>query len=303
MSMRKPRRLILLVACVADVTSPTLTVAGHAQSASESGVETVVTFDSAGWTENICQGPDGSIYVTGLDDRVVWKIAPNAKVPQKLAVIPGVAHVSGIALTSDGFVVTGMERTFRRPGGADLSDVGPYVMLLDRAGKVTWVHHGEKGHVYNGVTPSGHGTFFIADTVASVIWEFDAARKQFDVWLKGERLKGANGIKLHNGWLYLSGGNDTPIQRIQMEHGRPKGAPIVVNKDAFADDFDIAKDVSIYYPTNTAIIKVSPSGELSTIREKVQGGPAALVSLDGKWLYWPTRFGERPQRLLRIAIQ
>src|SRR5262249_12467774 len=153
---------------------------------------------------NICQGPDGSIYVTGLDDHVVWKIPPNAKTPQKLAVIPSVAHVSGIAPNKDGLVISGMERTFRRPnGGADLSDVGPYVMLLDKTGKVTWTHHGEKGHIYNGVTPSGHGTFFIADTVAGMIWEFDPSKKQLDVWMKGDRLAGANGIKLYKGWLYL----------------------------------------------------------------------------------------------------
>ena len=291
---------MLLLASV--VTGKTLTVVGHAQSVSDGSVETVATFDSPRATENICQSPDGSIYVTGIDDRVVWKINPNRRIPEKLATVPSVAEVVGIAPTEDGVVVTATERSFRGP--QRFSDVGPQVITLDRTGKVTAIIPGPKGSFFNGIAPAGNGIYLIADTAAATIWQVDLAKKQLTVWLKDERIAGANGIKVHNGWVYVSGGSRGPngLQRIQMDQGRPKGMPIIFAKDARADDFDIAKDGTIYFPSGTTIFKVSPSGLISTLRENVQGGPSALVSRDGKWVYWPTRGGEALQKLLRTAI-
>lgn len=277
-----------------------------AQSGSDRSVETVATFDSPGATENICQAADGSIYVTGMDDRIVWKISPNATAPEKFATLTSHAVVLGVAPTEDGVVVTATERPFRRPGqaGNDFSDVGPQVIVLDKTGKVTATIPGQKGQFFNGITPAGNGRYLIADTNAATVWQINLAKKQLEVWFKSDTIAGANGIKVHNGWVYFSDGSRGPkgIQRIQMENGQPKGMPISVGKDARADDFDVAKDGTIYFPSGTTITKVSPSGEVSRLRENIQGGPAALVSRDGKWLYWPTRGGEGPQKLLRTAI-
>jgi sugar lactone lactonase YvrE len=280
-------------------------IVGQAQSEPGSRIETVATIGSSGPTENICQRPDGSIYVTGIDDHVVWKVSPHATTAQKFATVPAVALVIGVAPTKDGVVVTAAERTFRRPGQtppADFSDVGPQVIMLDKNGSVKARIPGPKGTFFNGITPAGPGKYLIADTAAATVWQFDSAKKQIEVWFKDDMIAGANGIKVHDGWLYLStrGGR---LQRIQIDNGRSKGMPIMFAKDANADDFAITKSGTVYFPRGTTLFNVSPTGEVSHFLEGIPDGPSALLSPDEKWVYWPTRGGDAPQKLLRTAIR
>jgi sugar lactone lactonase YvrE len=277
-------------------------VVGQAQGKADSNVETVVTFDGPGPTENVCERPDGSVFVTAMDDRVVWKITP-AGIAEKFASVPGVVAVIGIAATNDGVVVTAAERTWRRPGqtpGVDFSDVGPQILVLDKTGRLVATIPGPKGQFFNGIAPAGDGKFLTADTNGGAVWAFDLAKRQVELWMKDDRLAAANGIKVHNGWVYVS--TRDGLRRIQIENGRPKGGPVMFAKEAAADDFDIAKDGTVYFPVGMAIHKVSPTGEVSKYRDIPRGGAAALVSRDGKWLYWPTRGGAGPQKLLRTAI-
>ena len=70
-----------------------------------------------------------------------------------------------------------------------------------------------------------------------------------------------------------------------------------------ADDFAIAPDGTIYLPSGTKMMKISPKGEVSEFLDNIQNGPSAWIPKDGKWLYWPTRGGDAQQRLLRVAIK
>ena len=277
-------------------------VAAQAQSGT-GAVETVATFDSASPTENITQTTDGTIVVTGLDDHVLWKVAPG-KAAEKVPMPPVMAMAAGVAPSDDGgVVVTGSERSVRRPGqtpALDFSDAGPLALVVDRTGKVTSITKGAKGMFFNGLAFAGGNQYLIADSFYSTVWQFDRATKRIDVWLKDPSVPRPNGIKVVNGWVYMSTGNG--LQRVQIENGRPKGMPIVIAKDVRADDIAVAQDGTVYYPTATSIMKVSASGEISTFRDNVQGGPAAWISRDGRWLYWPTKGGTEPQRLLRIPL-
>jgi hypothetical protein len=269
------------------------------------GVATIATFDSPGNTENICERADGTLFVTAMDDRVVWKITP-AGTAERLAYVPGVVAVIGIAVADDGVIVGASERTWRRPGqtpAADFSDTGAQILVLNGIGKIAVTVPGQKGDFFNGIAPIGNGLYLIADTNAehANIWQFNLPKKQLTAWLKDDQLAGANGIKVHNGWVYVS--TRAGLQRVRMEKGRPVGPIMMFAKDAHPDDFDIAKDGTVYFPTSNAIIRVSAAGEMNTYLDNIQGGPAALVSRNGKWFYWPTRGGTGPEKLLRIPLQ
>jgi sugar lactone lactonase YvrE len=268
-------------------------------------LETVVTLPSSGSTENLCQAADGSIYITGLDDKVLYKVT-NARL-EKFATFPNHSAIVGVAAGNNEVVLTVFTKPYRRPaaaggaapGGPDFSDVGPEVLILDKAGKVKATVSGQKGQAFNGITPAGKGIYFIADTGSSMLWRFDSGKKQLEPWLKD--VPGANGIKVHNGWVYVS--TRAGIQRVQMDsNGRP-GVLTMFAQGVRADDFDIAKDGTIYIPIDTTMNKLSPNGEVSKFLDNVPNGAAALVSKDGKWLYWSTRRGDAPQRLVRVAIQ
>ena len=306
------------------------TLPGRAQSAPEgtSKIETVAILPSAD-TENLCGTSDGSIYVTGLDDKVLWKVSPAGHV-EKFFEWPSVAALIGVAATSNGVAVGAFERPFRRPapagggrppaptaapgtaqaGGPDFSDVGSEILVLDKTGKLTATIRGQKGQAFNGITPAGDGKYLVADSNASTLWQVDPARKRIEPWLKGDALApagpvsvGANGIKVHDGWVYVSVTSRSAIYRVQIgADGRPRGSLTVFAQGLRLDDFDVAKDGTMYAPSGNTLYKISPKGEVSKFLENVSGGPAALVSRDGKWLYWITRGGSGPQRLLRVAI-
>src|SRR5260221_396586 len=78
-----------LVCVTTLVVGGAVGLAGQAPGAS-GGFETVATLPSAGATENICQGADGAVYVTAIDEKVVWKICPGGQV-EKFATLPAVA--------------------------------------------------------------------------------------------------------------------------------------------------------------------------------------------------------------------
>ena len=293
----------------------------------DSRVETVATLPSAGATENICQTTDGLIYVTGFDDHALWTIRPGGMV-DKFATISNTTAVLGVAASTNGVVITAFTKPFRgrqlaggqtpaAGGGApaapalDLSDVGSEVIVLDREGHTTAVIPGEKGQAFNGIASAGNGLYLIADSNASTVWRFDPTKKRIDAWLKDAvfaptttALIGANGIKVHDDWVYVSVTSRNAIYRVRMDsHGQPQGPVVMFTQGVRADDFDVAKDGSMFVPVGTVMYKISPAGEIGRFLENVPNGAAALVSRDGKWLYWPTRGGSAPQRLLRVALE
>ena len=289
-------QVLILIAAMLDVG------VWPARIAADGDVETFSTIDSPGDTENICQSADGVIFVTGMVDRVVWRINSHGTV-EKFATVPEVAMVIGVAPFKEGVVITASERSWRRPGqtpATDFSDVGPEVLVIDKAGKVVARVRGGKGQFFNGITQAGGGKYLIADTQVATVWEFDSATRQLTAWLQDDLLAGANGIKAHNKWVYI--GTRNGLQRIEMDHGRPKGKLMLFAKDARPDDFGVAKDGSIFYPSGRTLFKVSPVGEVTKFREDIQGGAAAWVSNDNKWVYWPTRGGVGPQKVLRTPI-
>jgi len=221
-----------------------------------------------------------------------------------------------------GFVLTAFQKSFRRPppppgsqpqggGGPDFSDVGPVILVLDKTGNLTATIPGEKGQAFNGIATAGKGWYLAADSNASSLWRVDPAKKTIELWLKDDLMAptgtpaiGANGIKVHDGWVYVSVTARGSIYRVQIgPDGKPKGALTLFAQGLRPDDFDITKDGTIYSPTGNSINKVSPSGEVSVFLAGVPGGPAALVDKSGKWLYWPTRGGKDPQRLLKAPIE
>src|SRR5437667_3864473 len=72
------RAAIVAAACLYLFRAGLVTQAQNA-GAANNRVETIATLPSSANTENIAQGADGSFYVTGLPDRVLYKISPSGR--------------------------------------------------------------------------------------------------------------------------------------------------------------------------------------------------------------------------------
>ena len=72
-------------------------------SAKSRKIETVGTIPSSGYTEGLCQTPDSTVYVTGIDEQIFWKVSPNGQT-EKFASIP--AHIMVPLVTDGGFIAS-----------------------------------------------------------------------------------------------------------------------------------------------------------------------------------------------------
>src|SRR5262249_5580555 len=144
----------------------------------------------------------------------------------------------------------------------------------------------------------------------SSIWRVDPSQSKITLWFKDSRLGptsasplGANGIKVHDGWVYVSVTATEKIYRMQIgSDEKPDGDLILFAQGFRPDDFDLLANGVMYAPTADLMEKVSPSGDTSVFLNGVGNPPSALVDKTGSWLYWPTRGGKDPQRLLRTRI-
>lgn len=272
-----------------------------------SKVETVLTLAAPGNTENIAQGPDGALYITGIMDRILWKVTPDGKAENFFA-SPSHAAFVGVAASKDEIILGVFQRPYLRPpagGGAprmDMTDVGSQILILDKAGKVKGTVEGQAGQFFNGIARVRDGVYLITDTNGKTLLRLDTANKKIEPWLTDDQLTGQNGIKIQNGWVYIASGDPRVLYRIQIDsNGKPTGGLKLFVQGARPDDFAIAPDGTLYVPVGMTMMKVSPSGEVSTFLENVPNGAGAWVTPDGKWLYWPTRAG--PAKLLRVALK
>lgn len=311
--------LLALVICLR--TTKVRGAQAQSAPATNSKVETMATLPSSEPTENICQTKDGNFYVTGINDRVLYKITPSGGV-ETFFTNPAVAAFVGVATNDKGFVLITFGKPFRHPApgaapGAplviDFTDVAPAIQVLDKSGKLTATIPGEMGEAFNGIALAGKDWYLAADSNAGSVWRVDPAKKKIELWMKNDVFApvkppvqggangGANGIKVHDGYAYV--GSRGAVYKVKIgSGGKPEGDPVMFAQVRY-DDFSIAPDGSIYGPVGNTITKVSPAGEVSKFLENVPTGPSAWVTADGKWLYWPTRGGTAPQRLVRAALQ
>ncbi len=304
----------------AFASAATILIAASSSFAAESPrtPETVATIPSPAFNENISEDIDGTFYVTGAFESNLWKIS-GGKV-EKLVHFDQYAVILGVAALPDSLVVGAFRRDFRQPSGIDFAGVGSEVVMLDKTGKIIATAQGQKGQVFNGMVADGRGKVLITDSLGASVWQFDPTARALSLWLKDDALAsssatalGANGIKAAGDWVYIANRDKLSIFRVRIDaNGKAQGPIALVVKDLpHADDFAVALDGTIYLPPGdqskpSPMLRIAPNGE--KIPHAVgPAGASAMVSRDGKWVYWATNGGlvpktPDPQRLLRVPV-
>ena len=281
-------------------------------------VETVLTLpqETNGQTENITEGPDGAIYVTAAFDRILWKIKDGKA--EKFFASPSHAVISGVAWDKDELVVNALDKSPFPPrgqgqgqaqgqgqgqrGGLALNrEIGSHALILDKSGKVKATVDGHDPQFFNGLARAGDHWYLITDTAGAQVLSLDTKAKTIETWIQDPQLR-TNGIKVHKDWVYLTSADK--VYRVQIGPDRkPKGGAVLFAQGAQTDDFGIAPDGTLYLPTGTTMMKISPSGQASVFLSDIetQNSPAAWVTRDGKWLYWTERAG--PAKVKRVALK
>jgi hypothetical protein len=294
--------------CVGVLLTMCLSTSSIAFAQTTPTIETVVTLPAEpnGQTENTSDGPDGAIYVTAALDRVVWKIKDGKA--SKFFTAPTFEVVSGVAGTDDelAIAVAAHSPFVVRPDGRGVArnpnpqDAAPQVIVLDKSGnvKVTVVSPDPKPF-FNGLARAGND-WYLATTGNAVV-SIDTRTRTIEQWFQDQQMR-TNGIKVHDGWVYLPSGDR--VFRVQIGPDRkPVGAAVVFGQGAQTDDFGIAPDGTLYIPSGKTMVKVTPSGQSSVFLSDIEteNTPGAFVTRDGKWLYWTERLG--PAKVKRVALR
>jgi sugar lactone lactonase YvrE len=277
---------------------------------------TVATFPVKTFLENIAVADDGALFVTSLEDGVIYRVTPAGK-KAVFARIPG--KVAGIAFA---------------PGGGSLLVTGwaggntPTVFRVTRGGKVSPVT-AVKGAVFlNGITRLSGDTYLIADSYRGAIWRFDARTGRYAVWLEDSALArsdpkhpfpGVNGLKVVKGALYATNTDRQQLLRIPLTpDGKAAGKPEVVAENLNGDDFAADGDGSLYITTHVydSVVRVAPGGGLSVVAEAPAGvvgctslafgrGPKdrrALFVVTNGGMSYPPAGGVQPARIVRLDL-
>jgi hypothetical protein len=86
--------------------------------------------------------------------------------------------------------------------------------------------------------------------------------------------------------------------------GKPRGALAAIAEGLPMDDFGVAPNGDVYFPAGPVLYRIPASGG-APVRyvDPIRPGPAAVVSRDGRWLFWPTNeVGAGHQRILRAPL-
>lgn len=137
----------------------------------------------------------------------------------------------------------------------------------------------------NGLHVLDSGTVLAADSIAGVIWEVDPTTGAIDPFRaddaflplpdQTEFLPGANGLKSHDGQLYVSNSSQGTIVRLD-ESG--EGAVERFATTGEVDDFDVASDGTLFAATHgETLLRIGPDGSVRTLLEAGCDGCTAVA--------------------------
>lgn len=237
--------------------------------------------EGAGW------GADGALYLSSVNTFEVLRYK-DGKV-EDFAKLP--IHTLVVTAGPDELAVNGhidVDRT------SEAAMVGAgRVVTLDYTGKIKKVIH--VGSLPNGITHYKGHIYFASDTNEGKIWRIDSEKGEASVWMDDplfkrapdDRRAGINGVRVHGNYLYFASTARESIYRVKIgKNGKPASKVLRVGSAHYADDFDVAKDGTVYVATRNAIAKISPKGETTDLTDgsTVEGGPSLVLAPDEKSL-------------------
>lgn len=150
------------------------------------------------------------------------------------------------------------------------------LLVLDRNGVVQKRVAAPDALFLNGMVEIAPDAILIADSLAGKIWRFNPANGAIDTWLADPLLAadpaqpsqrpGANGLKLHDGWLYISNSARGAIHRVAVSDGASSGPLERYATTGPVDDFTFLADGTIAAATHgSKLIRVGKDGTVTDI--------------------------------------
>ncbi|MDT5027564.1 MAG: hypothetical protein QOE61_3990 [Micromonosporaceae bacterium] len=276
--MRYRHNVLLSVFALAGFATAQVAVPAYASTSPLSDAREVAHFDvnAQQQPENITLEPGGAADVTFNRARQVARVGTDGSV-SILATLPapatGTATVSGIVRGKDGSLYVNdnagsQSGIWRIPpgGGTPVQVVAmPEVKVL------------------NGLAlDRGEDALYATDSTSGTVWQVSLNSGTASVWAQGAELKpskspgfGANGIKVHDGAVWVSNTDQGTLLRIPIDaHGTAGAVTTVAQGLTAIDDFAFTGDGNTVLAAQNFVSEVSlvqPDGTHQTVLTATDG--------------------------------
>jgi len=267
MHVRNRHTALLSVLALAGITTALVTMPAQAATAPLSNAREIAHFDVTALQqpENMTLEPDGAAVVTFTGARQVARISRNGSV-SILATLPapttGTARTSGIVRDDDGsFLVN-----YNAGSNSGIWRVSPH------GGTPVQVVALPDVTVINGLAlDRGTDTLYATDSTSGTVWRVSLRTRTASLWAQDPQLVppagagfGANGIKVHNGSVWVSNtGNGTLLRIAIGRHGTAGAVTTAAQGLAGIDDFTftgLGNTVLAALNSQNAVALIHPDG-------------------------------------------
>ncbi|KJK78774.1 hypothetical protein H634G_05588 [Metarhizium anisopliae BRIP 53293] len=236
------------------------------------------------FVENIAVRPNGHLLLNTFDNARLYTLDSSAKeiVPQVVAQIPGSTALTGIVdVAHDVYAVSAGILNFTN------------LSFEPGTSKIVLVNVGDCSHGKPASVEHRH-IVLSADSKTGRVYRVNTLNGEVDIALEDDGFTpgprpnsvplGINGIKVFNGYLYLTNSGQGFVARIKINDFGDKAGDLEIittlplDPPKTPDDFSIAKDGTIYLGAHLdTLVKITPDGKWVSLIE----GSSAGVYLDG----------------------
>ncbi|TPG16446.1 hypothetical protein EAH87_14555 [Sphingomonas koreensis] len=242
--------------------------------------ETIVEWPVGTFVENLAVLANGAIAISvHTDNAVEWYLPGNRKMRTPLPVPPA----GLVARRGGGFYVAGGV-----PGEAP-----GRVWRVETDGSAALAADLADALFLNGMTPLEDGALLAADSILGCLWRIDPRTGAHERWFADRRLgkvtsfplmPGANGLKIHSGYVYVTNTDRAELLRIPIAGDGTAGALEVVAEGLRGDDLAFDAEGAAYVATHihNGVLRLSPDGTRRDVAGPLQGMPGSTAVAFGR---------------------
>jgi hypothetical protein len=271
--------------------------AANAATSPVSNPRILIHYDAAAGEqpENILAEPDGHLIVTLDFVRQIVRLTPDGA-QELLATLPAppgggadvpVTHTAlatGLVRTADGTIYAGYV-------AGDAGFTGIWRLAAD--GTPRRVTALPADSFPNGMAlDERSGALYIADSIRGAIWRAPVSGGDAEVWAAGEELApitilGANGLKVHGGFVYVSNSDHKTLLRYPIGRDGAAGPVQTVASGHALDDFTFVDDTDVVAASlnlENGVALIRPDGSFQIVLTAADGlqTPSAVLVRPGR---------------------
>jgi sugar lactone lactonase YvrE len=277
---------------------------------------TVATWQAPAFLENVAIDAEGAVFVTVYSHYRVDRYDPATRATTKIAEVP--EPPMGLAFDPNGVLWVTAGTLLKGPA---------FVYRVQPDGSVRQWCELSAALFINGCTMHPNGrTLLVCESASGRILAIDLDKPgRCNVWLQGDLLKpivprypGANGIKIRDGWAWISVSGRRLMVRVPIKPDGSAGDIEIAATRLVADDFAFGMSGALYVATHPehTLVRLEPSGARTTLAGPEQGmigstacafgrapgdEKAIYVTTDGGFLI-PPEGGIQDAKLVRIEV-